>query len=94
MADYEVSCLTYKHQIFQSVALIMIVAFSAGTPIVIMQLMRRTRESQKKQFMTPEWQYITRQVAAEFGHDSIRDVRQCIMDIKLGNHYGFLVSAF
>ena len=39
-------------------------------------------------------EYITRQIATEFGHDNIREVRQCIIDVKLGNRYGFLVSAF
>lgn len=69
----------------EGVAIFMILAFSAATPLGMMVAMHRSREAQEKQFMTPEWQYITRQIAAEFGHDSIRDVRQCIMDVKLGN---------
>ena len=94
VADYEVDCDTDTHRGFELLAGGMIVCFSAFMPVFMMVLMHRTRTEQQKQFMTPEWQYITRQVAAEVGHDSISDVRQCIIDVRLGNRYGFLVAAF
>ena len=94
VADYAVDCNTDTHKAYVLLALIMILAFSASVPVVMMMLMQKSRKEQEAQFMSPEWQYITRQVAAEFGTDNIRAVRQCIIDVKLGNKYGFLVSAF
>ena len=94
VADYAVDCNTDTHKAYVVLAWIMIMGFSASVPVVMMVLMQKSRKDQKAQFMSPEWQYITRQVAAEFGHDNIREVRQCIIDVKLGNKYGFLVSAF
>ena len=94
VADYAVDCNTDTHTVYKLLAWTMIMGFSASVPVVMMVLMQKSRKDQKAQFMSPEWQYITRQVAAEFGHDNIREVRQCIIDVKLGNKYGFLVSAF
>ena len=94
VADYEVDCKTAEHEAFQVLAALLIVVFSAGVPIVIMVFMHRSRAAQAERFMTPEWQYITRQVAAEFAHDDIQEIRQCITDVQLGNQYGFLIKAF
>jgi hypothetical protein len=94
VADYQVDCNDDTHRAFTILAWLMILCFSAAVPVVMMVLMITTRQTQQKQFMTPEWQFITRQIALGFGHDNIDEVRQCIIDVKLGNRYGFLVAAF
>jgi Ca2+-binding EF-hand superfamily protein len=94
VADYEVDCDNSRHFFYATLSQILIVLFSGGVPFAIMVIMYRDRVAQSKQFKTPQWLYITRQVAAEFAHDDVNEIRQCIIDIKLGNVYGFLIKAF
>eukprot|EP01046_Picozoa_sp_COSAG06_P029965 COSAG06_NODE_2819_length_6234_cov_2.814996_1_plen_1898_part_00 len=93
-SDYSVDCDDSQHKYYEGVAIIMIVLFSFGVPLGIMTLMMATHKQRKKDYDTPEWNYIARRVATQLAHDNVKEIKAALIDISLGTTYGPLVNAY
>jgi hypothetical protein len=87
-------CATGTHQSFEVICILIIFVFSFGVPIGIAKVIVLNRQQQRAEFSTPAWKYISRKAMTQLGHDNIREVTYAVTDIKLGNRYGSLVSAY
>lgn len=57
-SDYSVDCDDPQHKLYEYIAIAMIVLFSFGVPLGMMLLMASTQKQRRKEYNTPEWNYI------------------------------------
>ena len=72
----------------------LILIFSVGVPVILIVGLHRKSKAMRSQFETPEMEHIARRLMAELQHDSLAEVKEVIVDLKLGSRFGSLISAF
>ena len=92
--DYSIDCDDATHKFYEYIAFLMILLFSFGIPLSMMVIMTRTQIQRRKDFSTPEWNYIARRGATQLAHDKVNEIKDTMIDISLGTLYGSLVNAY
>ena len=93
-SDYSIDCNTSTHRFYSYIAIAMIIVFSFGVPLGILFFLGRVAKQRKKDYDTPEWNYVARKVAAQLGHDRVVEVKDALIDISLGTLYGPVINAY
>ena len=89
--DYSVVCGTPQHGAYQSLAGIVVIAFSLGIPLGLVGLMmRRMREYGEG---TESDRFVARRVADDLKLDD-HVAADAIRDVSTGREYSFLVNAY
>lgn len=64
-------------------------------PITLIVVLRRNAKSMRVLFETPEMEHVAKRFMAKLDHHgSLAEVKEVILDLKLGSRFGSLISAF
>ena len=93
-SDYGQPCENAQHTAYRNLAVVLIVGFAFGVPLLLMGAMIKTRASERAEFSTVEFEVVIQRVARQLKETDLDAVRAAVIDISQGKIYGNLISAF
>ena len=78
----------------ETLSYVLILMFSMGVPGILIIVLHLKSKATRAKFETPEMEHIARRFMAELQHDSMAEVKEVIVDLRLGSRFGGLISAF